>query len=244
MAPRSPPSGSSCQGAGCEVTSGFGRNAGGLPAGGVRGGGAPAQRGHLGDHRRRLAGRSSRCAPGVKGSSTAGSLKRSASTATRWRSISFSSPRSSAMSGETMTCLLGLLGLDERRGPLYLDGDAWESLFDTLYVPTRSWSRWRPHRRQRTTTWSGPPWCQVPATAAAATSPPGTSGPSTRSSPRLRGHGRHGARRMRLINRRADSPCQVSAAVDVHPELGIPIASRDDSAGSCRCRRAVPGYAA
>ena len=43
------------------------------------------------------------------------------------------------MSVETMTCLLGLLGLDERRGPLYLDGDAWEALFDALYVPTCSW---------------------------------------------------------------------------------------------------------
>jgi pimeloyl-ACP methyl ester carboxylesterase len=83
-----------------------------------------------------------------------------------------------------------------RRG-LYLGDGAWEELFDALRVPTlrRRTRRWRPGRRRCTTTWSGPWWCPVPATACAATSPPGTSGPSTRSSPRWRGHSRPGTRR-------------------------------------------------
>jgi hypothetical protein len=50
--------------------------------------------------------------------------------------------------------------------------------------------------------------CPVPATASAATSPPGTSGPSTRSSPRWGGHSRRGTTRHATMEALSSRSCR------------------------------------
>src|SRR5450631_2490841 len=92
-----------------------------------------------------------------------------------------------------------LVDRDYARRGLCLGDGALEELLDALRVRTLLLvapdSPEAPGRRRCTTTGSRPSWRPVPATASAVTSSPGTSGASTRSSPRSRGHSRPGRRR-------------------------------------------------